>query len=183
MLGVTLWRWFLRLVVKTIHSSLSENCIYLQSKMWSQFSLRDAWSVSSAWTWGSDHESVSIQFGIHLCSVLMIMASYEWALLGLWLRSSPGTLCFKLQFCFQGLVFKTRSLVLCILLKTCEAKVQCQFLLLLSILKLQGLLWGHCTTIWIIDFNWFNLVLKWAKTQALSLSEGSKRGAWSSTHL
>lgn len=28
-------------------------------------------------------KAFAIQFGIHLCSVLMIMASYEWALLGL----------------------------------------------------------------------------------------------------
>lgn len=42
---------------------------------------------------------------------------------------------------------------------------------------------GHRAAVWIIDFNWFNLVLKWAKTQGLSLPRGSERGAWSSTHL
>lgn len=87
------------------------------------------------------------------------------------------------NFVVKDRVLKTRSLISCILLKTWEPKVHCRFPFPFLFWNYRGFQWGHCTAIWIIDFNWFNLVLKWTKMQTLSLSGGSNRGAWSSTHL
>lgn len=128
-------------------------------------------------------KTFAIQSCFHLATILKIIVSSEKK------KKHTPTVCLVLahrvssNFIFKDRVLKTRSLVLCIFLKTWEAKVHCQFLFSFLFWNYRGFQWGHCTAIWIIDFNWFNLVLKWAKTQALSLSEGSKRGAWSSTHL
>lgn len=158
-------------------------CIYLHSEMWSPFSSKQAWDDCCTCTWGPNHEN--------LCNTILLSFSYhikDNSIFGKKKKHTP-TVCLVLahrvssNFIFKDRVLKTRSLVLCILLKTWEAKVHCQFLFSFLFWNYRGFQWGHCTAIWIIDFNWFNLVLKWAKTQALSLSEGSKRGAWSSTHL
>lgn len=178
LLQVTLWGWFFSFVVKMICSSLSVTVFICNPKCGANFLSNKHNCVTC--TWGPNHESP--------CNT--ILHSFIYQMKANWIfsknsyrRCCPGTPCSSSNFIFKAWVFKTRSPVACILLKTWEAKVHSQFLFSFLFWNYTGFQWGHCTAIWIIDFNWFNLVLKWAKTQALSLSEGSKRGAWSSTHL
>lgn len=136
---------------------------------------------SSAWQDCCTHEALAMLHRIHLSTILtLIIKNTPWPVTQV---QAWHIMHFMEQFSFQGLSSRTRSLVSRLRLKTWGAKVHCQFPFYSLFWNCRGFQRGHCTAIWIIDFNWFNLVLKWAKTHDLSLSEGSQGRAWSSTHL